>query len=365
MEILEKVFSRPGRVKYGNIHLLAILMGALYRYHAPFVIRVIDNVIESIVFNLELNDYKYYQRRIAEVKYLGELYNYRMVEHPVIFDTMYKIVTFGHGGPPVPGRINPLDPPDDFFRIRLIATILETCGMYFAKGAAGKKLDFFLSFFQYYIHTKELLPMDIEFIVQDTYSLTRPQWKFAADLEEATKTFQLAIAQDQKLSGADKAAAEAAEAAEADDASSGSSDDDEDGDPDLPEGGDDDESESDELGHDDEEHTYSGQDSHSNSDDEAIVVTRQEQYIDPEAEAEFEREYAKMMAESLESRKFERKPLFDVPLPVRPKARDVSGSSDQATSPGPTMAFSLLTKKGNRQQVHTNQPFFLFLPLYV
>jgi regulator of nonsense transcripts 2 len=52
------------------------------------------------------------------------------------------------GGPPVPGRNNPFDPPDDFFRIRLIATILETCGMFFNRGAAGKKLDYFLSFFQ-------------------------------------------------------------------------------------------------------------------------------------------------------------------------------------------------------------------------
>jgi hypothetical protein len=38
--------------------------------------------------------------------------------------------------------------PDDFFRIRLVATILETCGVFFNKGAAGKKLDYFLSFFQ-------------------------------------------------------------------------------------------------------------------------------------------------------------------------------------------------------------------------
>jgi regulator of nonsense transcripts 2 len=46
--------------------------------------------------------------------------------------------------------------------------------------------------------------MDIEFIVQDTYVLTRPQWKLATNLEEATKAFQLAIAQDQKNSGLDK-----------------------------------------------------------------------------------------------------------------------------------------------------------------
>ena len=95
--ILEKVFSKPGKVKYGNIHLLAIIASALYRYHQDFVTTVIDNVLEYIVLGLEQNDFKYNQRRIAEVKYLGELYNYRMVDHPVIFDTLYRIMTFGHG----------------------------------------------------------------------------------------------------------------------------------------------------------------------------------------------------------------------------------------------------------------------------
>jgi regulator of nonsense transcripts 2 len=95
--ILEKIFSKPGKVKYGNIHLLAILAGALYRYHQDFVIKVIDNVLEYIVLGLEQNDFKFNQRRIAEVKYLAELYNFRMLDHPVIFDTMYRIMTFGHG----------------------------------------------------------------------------------------------------------------------------------------------------------------------------------------------------------------------------------------------------------------------------
>ena len=79
----------------------------------------------------------------------------------------------------MPGRFNYLDPPDDFFRIRLITTILETCGMFFNRGAAGKKLDYFLSFFQYYIFTKVSMPLDIEFSVQDVFALTRPQWKLA------------------------------------------------------------------------------------------------------------------------------------------------------------------------------------------
>lgn len=96
--ILEKIFSKPGKVKYGNIHLLAFLASSLWRYHQDFVITVIDNVLEHIVLGLEQNDFKYNQRRIAEVKYLGELYNYKMVEHPVVFDTLYRIMLFGHGG---------------------------------------------------------------------------------------------------------------------------------------------------------------------------------------------------------------------------------------------------------------------------
>jgi regulator of nonsense transcripts 2 len=46
--------------------------------------------------------------------------------------------------------------------------------------------------------------MDIEFIVQDVFALTRPQWKLASNFEEASRAFQLAVAQDQKTSGADK-----------------------------------------------------------------------------------------------------------------------------------------------------------------
>ena len=92
--------------------------------------------------------------------------------------------------------------------------------------------------------------------------------------------------------------------------------------------------------------------------DEHIIVTRQQEERDPEAEAEFDRELAKMMSESLDSRKFERKPVFDVPLPMRRGQRENTAGGDEtppeATStPQNTMAFSLMTKKGNRQQVCT------------
>lgn len=354
--ILTKVFSRPAKVKYGSIHILAILLSAIYRYHPDFTVTVIDNVVESVIFGLEQNDFKFNQRRIAEVKYLGELYNYRMLEHPVIFETMYKIMTFGYGGVPVPGRINPFDLPDDFFRIRLVATMLETCGMFFNRGAAGKKLDYFLSFLQYYIYTKHPLPMDIEFIVQDTFSLTRPQWKLATTLEEATKAFQLAVAQDQKNAGLDKNVDPeevSSQSSSSDDGVEGDGD----GDIVLPEADGDGDSELGEDGDAEDAENQPSSPRDTESEEEAIVVTRKAEEVDPEDEADFEREYAKMMAESLESRKFDRKPLFDVPLPVRPKTREASSATDSENPNGEiapsTMAFSLLTKRGNRQQTRT------------
>lgn len=85
-------------------------------------------------------------------------------------------------------------------------------------------------------------------------------------------------------------------------------------------------------------------------------MTRQQEERDPEAEAEFDRELAKMMSESLDSRKFERRPMFDVPLPMRRAQRDTLTDGDESpndgtTTPPTTMAFSLMTKKGNKQQV--------------
>jgi regulator of nonsense transcripts 2 len=64
-----------------------------------------------------------------------------------------------------------------------------------------------------------------------------------------------------------------------------------------------------------------------------------------------------MMSESLESRKLDRRPVFDVALPVRSRPREATATNDQgdgdseAPAPAPKMAFSVLTKKGNKQQV--------------
>ncbi|KAI5850993.1 putative nonsense-mediated mRNA decay factor [Tricharina praecox] len=362
VSMLKKVFTKVWKVRYNNIHILAIIVGALSRYHQDFAYGVIDEILEQISVGLEENNFKHNQRRVAQVKYLGELYNYKMVDSPVIFDALYRIVTFGHeGGMPKPGVLCHLDPPDDFFRIRLACSLLDVCGACFDRGTAKKKLDFFLAFLQYYYHTKDPAPMDIDFLLQDTLAALRPSMVMPATLEEAGKAFEEAVAKTYKKTEMDKNAA--AEQEEAEEESN--SDDDEGEGEDVELRDEDDVAVSDgEEGEEGEEGTaaagpQSDPSNHSSDEEEEedIVVTR-EQQLDPEAEAEFDREFAKMMSDSLESRKFDRKPVFDVPLPIRKGTGMLSrentiesetGEPEQPEEKG-TMMFSLLTRRGNRQQ---------------
>jgi regulator of nonsense transcripts 2 len=57
--------------------------------------------LEEIRIGLELNDYGMQQRRVANMRLLGELYNYKHADSSVIFETLYLIIIYGHGTPEV------------------------------------------------------------------------------------------------------------------------------------------------------------------------------------------------------------------------------------------------------------------------
>jgi regulator of nonsense transcripts 2 len=168
--ILFKMFTKPWKVSYGSITLVAMLAYDLQRHHSKFCVDAVDQVLENIRLGMEQNIYKNNQKRVATIKYLGELYIYRLVNSRVIFDTLWSLVTFGHSklnsrpentaltiladeGRPLPGQFSPLDTPDDFFRIRLVCTLLDSCGMCFDRGSYMRKLDRFLTYFQVSVST--------------------------------------------------------------------------------------------------------------------------------------------------------------------------------------------------------------------
>ena len=93
---LHKMFTKPWKLNYGNIGLVAMLTNDLNRYHSDFVVSIVDQVLEDIRRGLEQNVYSTNQRRVATIKYLGELYNYRLLSSGIIFDVLWSFVTFGH-----------------------------------------------------------------------------------------------------------------------------------------------------------------------------------------------------------------------------------------------------------------------------
>jgi regulator of nonsense transcripts 2 len=161
-QYLLKCFLKVHKGKYSQVHLIALLTASLSRHHDDFAIAVVDEVLEEIRVGLELNDYGMQQRRLAHMRFLGELYSYKHIDSSVVFETLYLIIVFGHGTP----EQDVLDPPEDCFRIRLVITLLQTCGHYFSKGSSKRKLDKFLLHFQRYIISKGPLPLDIEFDIQ-------------------------------------------------------------------------------------------------------------------------------------------------------------------------------------------------------
>jgi regulator of nonsense transcripts 2 len=94
---LESIFLKVWKIRYSNIHLVASMVSGLCRYQEEFTVWLVDALIEEIRMGLETNNFKHNQRRIAIVKYLSELYNYQLIDESLIFDTLYTILTFGHG----------------------------------------------------------------------------------------------------------------------------------------------------------------------------------------------------------------------------------------------------------------------------
>ncbi|BGP19262.1 hypothetical protein JCM10213_008219 [Rhodosporidiobolus nylandii] len=344
---LHNAFVKVWKIKYSNVHLFAVLLYDLGRYHPDFSVSVIDDVLENVRVGMELNNFKYNQQRIATVKYLGELYNYRVIDSRLIFDTLWSLVTFGHpDGRPHPELPTPIDMPDDCFRVRLVCTLLDTCGACFDRGALKKKLDNFLVFFQMYVLAKGALPMDVGFMYSDTLEQLRSKLVKFATFPEAS------LAVDEMM------AAVAKEAPAEDDA------DEQDGQEEGARPGADEE--------DEEASTSDGESDDGTAEPEQPVdptafeeddETGEGRGRDPNAmtqdeEDEFARELAKMMVSSEVRKVAERKPVaLDVGIPLirRAKAAPPPSLDEDADLTGEAkpkrgMQFTLLTKKGNKQQ---------------
>jgi regulator of nonsense transcripts 2 len=158
--------------------------------------------MEEIISGLERNDVGMQQKRIAHVRFFAELFNYFIVDTNLLFDTLYLLITYANDPRSVQsGLMAKLDSPTDCFRVRLVCTILDTCGHCFNNGGkSAKRLDKFLVIFQRYILAKEEVPADVVFSIEDTFDAIRPGMKRFSSLAEADTAIVAMLSEEQRLS---------------------------------------------------------------------------------------------------------------------------------------------------------------------
>lgn len=176
------LFTEPEKVSYQNIPILTQVLSGLYSFNRNFAIMCIDQVLENIENGLESNTYAENTSRIANIRYLVEIFNYEMMKSNVLMDTMYHIVKYGHpNGQPNPFKLNPNDLPNNYFRIHLIVTILSNIRR--TPSSLTSSLQLLLRFFEYYIFTKEFpLPKETEYAVNNLFE------KLSTLIEKKDKT---------------------------------------------------------------------------------------------------------------------------------------------------------------------------------
>ena len=99
---------------------------------------------------------------------------------------LYSLITFGVTW----DAESAYDPPAQTLRLRLVCTIIDTCGQFFNSGSSKKRLDCFLSYFQMYFQFKKLLsgdefPWQIDHLVKESILDIRPKATIFKDYQSA------------------------------------------------------------------------------------------------------------------------------------------------------------------------------------
>lgn len=172
--VLRTMLRAVRKGRYSQIKPLASLTAGLSRWHPGVVSSLIDAVLEEIIAGMENPEAALYQRRVAAVRFLGELYSYRVVNAMLIFNTLHSLLAYGHTADVPADVTRRLDPPHNFFRLRLVCALVESCGSkkLLSQGGVSKSSRFnnFLPYLQRYILSKPPLPLDIDLDVQEMYS---------------------------------------------------------------------------------------------------------------------------------------------------------------------------------------------------
>ncbi|GIM12930.1 hypothetical protein Vretimale_16172 [Volvox reticuliferus] len=172
-----KCLVKVVRGRFSIIPLVSCLAAAITQHHDSFKVALVNFVVNDLTYFLWISSGAVSgvrQKIMGEVRLLGELYKYKLCSCKKVFGMLRDLARIEND--------DTKQPLDDFFRVRLVCALLDTCGQYFGE---CDRLDRFLTFFQAYILSKSALPLDVEFEVEDILHALRPTLKRYGTFKEA------------------------------------------------------------------------------------------------------------------------------------------------------------------------------------
>merc|ERR1712063_66602 len=138
-------------ISYSNIPYVANLVASFQNYNPDVGVKVVDACLYEFYDGLSKNIVTHQQHRVMNIKLLGELYAFCVIDTALIFNILYTLITSPCG-------------ENESFRIRLVCVLLSVCSPYFGSAADKRKFSRFLVYFQCYYFSLDFIPYDVEFI---------------------------------------------------------------------------------------------------------------------------------------------------------------------------------------------------------
>jgi len=178
-------------LRYQQINEVARVIGGLSHYQPRTSTYIVDAIFEAIRESLDHNNPGTFQRDLSFLKFLGELYSYRLVDSQSIFDLLYILMSYGVDPNSSQTQEQDKKAPDandsesdsdegptefDFtmyFRVHAIAVLLGCCGEYFTKGSLRLRRDRFLLSLLKHTASVQPLPLSVNNIIDELFENAR------------------------------------------------------------------------------------------------------------------------------------------------------------------------------------------------
>lgn len=193
-------YERPEELGQNRFESFATILSRLGSTQPFLVYEVLSRLFEKVLRGLETNEFKHNAARTSQMRFLAVLANHNIIDGKSIIDILYKVVCFGYpGNMPTPGAANPLDAPNDYFRVHLVSCLIKTLRPEKLKrqgclNGQVKSLGGFMVFLLYYVNCKvQPIPRDIEYTLNDAFDRVHKVLKYvkhAPDLKNSVLKLQ-------------------------------------------------------------------------------------------------------------------------------------------------------------------------------